>query len=158
MSQETFEKIIELLKENSAQFIHLTHEHVVTSEDAAKIRGTRIEQAAKAIVLKIRRKNSNEFIQCVLSGARRIDLKKLKQLLNEKNIGLATADEVLKITGCTIGSVPPFGELFGLKVFFDKQLLSEEEIVFCAGTHNDSIKIKTKDYINITKPIVEDVS
>lgn len=150
------EEIFSLLE--GKDYEHLQHEHVHTSADAAKVRGTRIEQAAKAIVL--REKKSGDFYMFVLGGDRRIDLNKLKKdLLGVKNISLASPDEVLKLTGCTVGSVPPFGNLFGIPVYFDRHLLdTQEEIVFSAGTHFDSVKIKTQDYLDVVKPITSSYS
>jgi Ala-tRNA(Pro) deacylase len=159
MTVETFLQIKEILDNNHFEYTHLTHEHVHRSEDAAKIRGTNLNEAAKAIVLKVERKDPEkgkyyDMIQVVIAGDQRIDLKKLRTLFNSKNVALASPDEVLEKTGCTIGSVPPFGILFNLKVYMDNGLLEKERIVFSAGTHNDSIMMKPEDYIRIINPEV----
>jgi prolyl-tRNA editing enzyme YbaK/EbsC (Cys-tRNA(Pro) deacylase) len=153
MAKEQLEKILEILDEENIEYKHLTHDHVHSSHDAAKIRGNRVEQAAKAIVLKVKNSEGQYlFIQCVLPGHKKIDLKKLKQILNLKSAGLASPEEVLEKTGCTIGSVPPFGMLFGLETYADETLRCEEQIVFSAGTHNDSIMLRSKDYMIVAKP------
>jgi len=161
MSQETFLQIKKILDESKVEYNHITHEHVHHSSDAAKIRGTNLEDAAKAIVLKVEFKDekndstkSFKFIQAVLSADQRIDLKKLKILLQSKNVSLASPDEVLEKTGCTIGSVPPFGKLFNIQMYMDESLLKKDLIVFSAGTHNDSIQLKAEDYYKILEPIV----
>ena len=153
MGIDTLEKILGLLKSKNIFFEHLKHEHVHTSHDAAKIRGNSLEQAAKAIVLKVKPKKGDYFfIQCVLPGNKKIDLKKLKSSLSLKSASLASADDVLNITGCSIGSVPPFGFLFGLKVYADKSVFLQKEIFFSSGTHNDSIRMKSEDYLTIVVP------
>ena len=159
MSQETFLQIKETLDNSKVEYKHLTHEHVHTSEDAAKIRGTNIEDAAKAIILKVEHKSVDgakkfEFIQAVIPANQKIDLKKLKILLNSKNISLASPNEVLEHTGCTIGSVPPFGKMFNIQMFLDESILKKDVIVFSAGTHNDSIQMKAQDYYIVLEPIV----
>lgn len=156
MGINEFNLISDFLKSKDIGFEHLVHEHVHRSEEAAKIRGNKIEQAAKAIVLKVRKKKSKEyeFIQCVIPGHKRIDLKKLKALLELDNTSLASPEEVLQKTNCTVGSVPPFGSLFNLKVYMDESVLQEEFIFFSSGTHNDSIKMKSKDYLEALKPEV----
>jgi len=161
MTTETFFQIRKILDENKVEYKHLTHEHVHTSEDAAKIRGTSLSEAAKAIILKVEKKDSDsnksksyEFIQAVIAGDQRIDLKKLRNYLNSKNIALASPDEVLERTGCTIGSVPPFGILFNIPVYMDESLLEKDKIVFSAGTHNDSIMMKPIDYVRIIAPTI----
>lgn len=159
MGKELFLKIKKLLDENKVEYDLFEHEHVHTSEDAAKVRGTKIEQAAKAIIIKTK---SGKLAQFVLGGDKRIDLKVIKkELLHEKNVSLASPEDVLQVSGCTIGSVPPFAQLFDKPTpqYFDKDLLdSQEFIVFSAGTHHDSIKMKSADFVKVNEPIVEKFS
>ena len=155
MSQSTFLQIKELLDKHKIVYTHLIHEHVHTSADAAKIRGTNLEDAAKAIICKVEKRDGTyEFIQAVIPADKRIDLKKIKRFLDSRNVALASPDEVLEKTGCTIGSVPPFAILFGIKMYVDEAILEREQIVFSAGTHNDSIMMKPQDYIRIVDPVV----
>ncbi|HIH31940.1 TPA: hypothetical protein HA235_04485 [Candidatus Woesearchaeota archaeon] len=161
MTSSTFLQIKEILDKNNIEYKHLTHEHVHRSEDAAKIRGTNLDEAAKAIILKVEKKDDSgkyfEYIQVVIAGNERIDLKKLRIMFNSKNVALASAEEVLERTGCTIGSVPPFGILFNIPVYMDRSLSEKSQIVFSAGTHNDSIMMKPKDYVKIIKPEIIDI-
>jgi Ala-tRNA(Pro) deacylase len=159
MGVETFLKIKQILDDAKVEYTHLTHEHVHHSSDAAKIRGTNLEDAAKAIVLKAEFKDDNgyksfKFIQAVIPASIRIDLKKLKIILDSKNISLASPEEVLEQTGCTIGSVPPFGKIFGIEMYMDESILEKDLIVFSAGTHTDSIQLKAEDYYRVLEPIV----
>jgi Ala-tRNA(Pro) deacylase len=159
MTVETFLKIKEILDNARVEYTHLTHEHVSTSEDAAKIRGTNLEDAAKAIILKVQsRDGAFQFIQAVIPANLRIDLKKLKLLLDSKNVALASPDEVLEQTGCTIGSVPPFASaLFNIPMYMDESVLKKDLIVFSAGTHNDSIQMKAQDYFEILEPKIVEI-
>jgi Ala-tRNA(Pro) deacylase len=158
MSSSTFLQIKKILDDKKIEYTHLMHEHVHTSEDAAKIRGTNLEDAAKAIIIKAELKSDSErkfdFIQAVIPADKRIDLKKLKNFLGVKNLALASPEEVLERTGCTIGSVPPFAIFFGIKMYVDESILERERIVFSAGTHNDSIMMNPQEYINIVNPVV----
>ncbi len=158
MGKETLERILKILGERNISFEHIKHEHVHRSEDAAKIRGNSISQAAKAIILKVKSGENYTFIQCVLPGDKKIDLKKLKGLLKLKKAALASPEEVQEKTGCTIGSVPPFGNLFKIEVYVSNDLSKQEIIFFSAGTHNDSIKMKSDDYLRLINPIFLDFS
>lgn len=149
-----YKKIINLLNESNIQFESYTHEHVHHSHEAAQIRGTKLEEAAKAIVLET---GSKKIIMCIVSGHRKIDLKKLKQILNEKDIHLAHPDKVLEATGCPIGSVPPFGNLFSIPMYVDADVLSREHLVFSAGSHHHSVRMRADDWCQITVPHVVDI-
>jgi len=155
MSESTFLRIKELLDSKKISYEHFVHAHVTTSQDAAAIRNTNLDDAAKAIICKVELKDGTYiFIQAVIQASKRIDLKKLKNLLDSKNVALASPDEVLEKTGCTIGSVPPFANLFNIKMYVDEGLLQRESIVFSAGTHTDSIQMKPQDYMKVTEPTV----
>lgn len=141
------QKILDLVKDVEHEYFQ--HEHVHTSEDAASIRGNDLSQAAKAIVLRGKKNGSRFYVQCVLQGHKKLNIKELKKFFGFKKLGLATPEQVLEVTNCTIGSVPPFGHLFGLPVFVDEDLFTEKYIFFSAGTHNDSVKMKSQDYKEI---------
>ena len=146
-----FLKIKELLDENSIKYEVINHHVVRTSEEAAKIRDTKMSDGAKALVL-----GKGPFYQFVVRADMRLSLKKVKQILETKNISLASPDDVLKMMNCVIGSVPPFGNLFGITVYTDTKLVEKEWFVFSAGSLTKSIKIKVKDYMTLVKPIVAD--
>jgi Ala-tRNA(Pro) deacylase len=157
MAQETFLKIKKLLDDHHVHYIHYTHEHVRTSQDAASVRETNLDDAAKAIILKAKNEVGEEiFFQCVIQASKMIDLKVIKQMLNVKNAALASPDEVLEKTGCTVGSVPPFANLFGIQVYLERELLSRDKIIFSAGTHTDSIEMSPYDYVKVVNPIIAD--
>lgn len=152
MGREVLQKILTLLKNSNIEFKHQTHETINRdSVSASKIRGSNLNQGAKALILKTK---SKKFVQMVLPANLRLDLKKAKLLVGEKNISLASPDEVLELTTCVVGSVPPFGILWNIPTYFDKLLLDKELLVFSSGTLEDSIFIKPHDLINCNKGIV----
>jgi Ala-tRNA(Pro) deacylase len=53
-----------------------------------------------------------------------------------------------------LGAMPPFGNLYNLPVYVDTSLTEDEEIVFNAGTHVDTIRIKYKDFVKLVQPKV----
>ena len=147
-----FDKIIGILNKEKIEYEVLEHRPVYTSKEASDIRGTQLKQGTKALVCK-----TNEgFIQAVVSGDREIDIEKLQKATLFGKIELANPKEVKQVTGCNIGSVPPFGNLFGLKVYFDKRILENEIVAFNAGSHTRSIKMKSKDLVRVVNPVMGD--
>ena len=143
-----YEKIVNLLKDNNVVYKTYTHEPVFTSKQAAKIRGTSLQQGAKALVMIADKKP----IMLVLSGATKVNSKKFKQNFKIKDLRMATAEEVEEITGLKIGSIPPFGNIFELKTFVDKKLGQNQEITFNTGSHTQSAKMFYKDFVKLVKP------
>lgn len=49
---------------------------------------------------------------------------------------------------------PTFGHLYGLAVYADKALDPNQTVIFNAGTHTDTARMKFSDYLRIVKPKV----
>lgn len=149
-----FDKLKSFLDENNVSYEYKEHEPVRTSEEAAAARGDDIRIGAKAMILKA----DDKFIMVVLSAAKRIDSKALKSILGVKSLRFATPEEVMEKTGCEPGGVPPFAHIFSLDLMVDKSIVQNEFMAFNAGERTKSLKIKTKDYINLLKPGIEEFS
>ena len=147
-------KIRDVLNKEKIEYEVLEHRPVFTSREAAEVRGTELKQGCKALICK----TEEGFIQAVVSGAKELDIEKLQKFTLFKKIELASAKEVRQATGCNIGSVPPFGNLFGLKVYFDKSVAENDIVAFNAGTHTKSIKMKAKDLVKVVNPVIGEFS
>lgn len=145
-----FEKITKLLDENGIKYKPLEHAAAHTSEESAKIRGTKLEQGAKALVMF----GDNKPVMLVLPANLAVDTNKFKADQKIKDLRMATPEEVKKLTGTEIGAVPPFGNLFSLSLYVDMKLGENDEIAFNAGEHTKSIIMDYKDFEIVTKPIV----
>ncbi|MDP3093764.1 MAG: YbaK/EbsC family protein [bacterium] len=145
-----FEKIKKLLDENGIAYQLFEHEPVYTSEQAAQIRNTKMCQGAKAIIFKA----DDKPVLIVVPGDRRVDTKIFKKLYYIKDLRLLTADEVKELTGLEIGAIPPFGSAINLKIYCDQAVFENEEIVFNAGAHTKSVKMKSKDFEILEKPAI----
>lgn len=124
------------------------HEPVYTSEQAAKVRGSRLQAGAKALIMYA----DLQPIMVVVSAATKVDTKVFKKLYGIKKLKLATPEEVEKITQVKIGAVPPFGSLFHLDTFVDNKLAGNDLINFNAGKHDTSIQMKYNDFIRAELP------
>jgi len=154
------EKIKNLLIENEVAFESFEHEAVRTSEEAAKVRtGYSIQQGAKALIVRAKITNQDKrFVMVVVPGDKSFDNQKLKNLLGAKDIRFATETEVGQLTdGVQPGGVPPFGNLFRLKVYANKSLVNQQKIIFNAGDKRYSIGMSSQDYIHVVQPHISDL-
>lgn len=148
MSQVVFEKVLKLLQEKKIDYQLLEHPPVYTSQEAAKIRDSSLKQGAKALVFYADKKP----IMIIVPGDKRIDTKKFKTAHRVKDLRMATPEEVEKLIGVKVGAVHPLGVIHNLLTYGDKSLGENEEIVFNAGLHTKSIKMKYKDWFRLVKP------
>lgn len=143
-----FERVTDLLQRQRVPLNVLRHAPVFTSQEAAQVRGTSLASGAKALVCKA----DDRFIMLVMPADRKLDSKRARQTLGIKSLRFATREEVLQITTLLPGSIPPFGQLFGLETFCDEALAHEPKINFNAGDHAISISIAYDDYIRVEQP------
>ena len=81
-----------------------------------------------------------------------------KKLLNKKDVSMAAADEVKKITGFTIGGVSPVGHLNDINIYIDNNLSRFEFLYAAAGHPNCVFKTDNLNLIKISKGIIEDIT
>ncbi len=145
-------KIKALLDKNNCWYESFEHQAVRTSEEAAEIRtGYSIKQGAKALILYSN--DLEEFLMLVLPADQRFDNNLVRNILGVSHLRFATPEEVKEVTGgVLVGGVPPFGNLFDLKVIADPSLLKNEKIIFNAGDRRYSIAIKSSDYQKLVNP------
>ncbi|MBI2133243.1 aspartate--tRNA ligase [Candidatus Woesearchaeota archaeon] len=148
------ERLKGILENNKAEYEIIEHKAAFTSQEAAEARGTELKQGARALILK----SSGKYIMGVTSAQKEADLEKLKKITNSNDLRLATPKEVEAATGCSIGSVPPTGIIFGIETYVDKSLTENSMIAFNAGSHTRSIKMKLEDYVAIFKGKICDFS
>jgi len=49
--------------------------------------------------------------------------------------------------------MPPFGNLYGIKVFVSQALRDDDEIAFNAGSHTELIRLAYQDFERLVRPI-----
>ncbi len=134
-----------MMEEKGIKFEYQKHEPVRTSEEAAAVRGTKLEEGIKALIL--RGKQTGKNIMFCLPATEKIDMNKLKELEGE-SFEFEKPEVILEKYGIEVGGVPPFGFLFGLKTYYSKTI-KQETSNFNSGTRTDSITIKTADLLDL---------
>lgn len=149
MSGDLLSKRIRImLEEKGIKFEYQKHEPVRTSQEAAAIRGTKLEEGIKALIL--RGNKSGKNIMYCLPATEKIDMNKLKVLEGE-SFEFEKPDVILEKYGIEVGGVPPFGFLFGLKTYYSKSIIQDMSN-FNSGTRIESISLKTSDLLDLVGP------
>lgn len=143
----------DLLDEQGATYRVIEHEPEGRTEIIAKIRGNRIEQSIKSIVVQVRL-NRKENLYCLANvpGDCRIDFDGIKRHFRADSVAFASREKAQELTGCTIGAIPPFSFSDQLQVLADPLIRENEEVVFNAGRLDRSIFMCLEDYVRIAKP------
>lgn len=145
-------RLIEFLNQNKVRYAVLHHPEAFTAQELSAIEGVKGRYHAKVVMVKA----GPQMIMTVLPADHRLDLERLGSLLGAP-VRLATEEEFKSFfPDCAIGTMPPFGKLYGLPTWVDSSLTQDEYIVFEAGTHTDAIRMSYADYARLAEPKVAD--
>lgn len=98
------------------------------------------------------------LVMIVLTADRLLDLEKVKTTLGSEDVRLAREDEFAPLfDDCERGAEPPFGNLYGLPTLVDIDLTTEE-LTFNAGTHTETMKISTIEFLGLVHPEKADLA
>jgi Ala-tRNA(Pro) deacylase len=159
LTKDIHERLCELLDREGAVYRVVEHEPEGRSELIAKIRGNRLEQAIKSMVVQVRL-NKKENIYCLanIPADCRVNFDGIKNHFNAISAAMASREKAEASTGCVIGAIPPFSFDEQLILLADPLIQENEEVVFNAGRLDRSIFMKSADYFRIAKPQLQNVA
>ncbi len=147
------QQLLALLRDHEARFRVVDHEPVGKCEAVSEIRGTALNQGAKALVCKIKGNGVKRHVLAILAADQQADLARLASHFGGLKASLASPAEVDALTGCVFGAIPPFSFHPDLTLVADPLLFERvDEIAFNAGLLERSIILNTEDYLRIARP------
>ena len=155
LNKEPVKKVQEFIKKFDPKLEIITLD---TSARTANDAANSLKCEVGAIVKSLLFKTEKSFLICLIAGDRRCSLNKLKKILNKKDVSMANAEEVKKITGFSIGGVSPVAHIKKLNIITDVSL-SRFDFVFAAAGHPNCVfKISYDKLIKITKGLEKEIS
>jgi Ala-tRNA(Pro) deacylase len=139
------------LDTNKIPYELVSHQKAYTAHDVAQTLDVPGKLIAKVVMVKA----DNYFVMTVLPSTWRVDLKRLRDVLEVRDVRLATEAEITNMfPDCQVGTMPPFGNLYGVEVYVDQLLTEDESIIFEAGTYVGAMKLRYKDFAALVRPKV----
>jgi Ala-tRNA(Pro) deacylase len=131
------------LNSRQAKYKAILHRVAVAAQAQASVMHAAGMRVGKVLIVKER----DGFIMAVVPAATQVDLDRLKGLIGHDDIRLATIEEVRAVVpDCMPGSIPPFGALYGLRTFVDRQLLTVPEVTVPAGSPSLAIRLRSMEF------------
>jgi len=122
-----------------------------TSADAAERVGCEVGQIVKSLVF--RGHNSGKAVLVLTSGANRVDVIKLTEIIGEP-IDRADPEFVRSVTGFAIGGIPPIGHATKIESYIDEDLQNYNILWAAAGTPNAVFELASQDLEIMTSAMV----
>ena len=143
-------KIEEFLKGKGIQYKKFKHPVAFTAQQIAAEQHVPGRMMIKTVVVK----GDDKYYLAVLPAVYSVDFPMLTKLLDVQTLTLATESEMEGLfPDAEVGAEAPFGELYGLKTIVDERLADCDDIVFQAGDHSTTIKIRYDDYVEFVDAV-----
>ena len=147
----SLERTIEYLNRNGIDYAHSTHPVAYTAREVAAVEHMRPHKVAKAVVFLC----EQGYGMAVVPADAFVDFDNLRATMGVEAVRLASEQELHALfPDSELGAMPPFGNLFGLTVYFDASLVDEKFIAFNGGTHRDLIHMRVADFLRLTQPVI----
>lgn len=149
------ESLVELLERAAIAYELIGHPRTTSAAAEARTLGLDPHRVAKTVVLV----TPNGFVRAVLPASERLDLRKVRTILDTKDVQLATEGVMAgAYPDFELGAVPPVAGAGGDRVLVDRRLLENDLVVLEAGTHEQSLRLRTADLVDLSDAKLADLS
>lgn len=151
---ERTDAVTEYLDGQQVEYELVEHGERFTAAAEARAAGIGPEDAAKEVVLRRR----EGYVLAVIPASERLDLGKVRELLGEADLRLASEDELAAdFPQFELGALPPFGPILGVAQLVDERLLDHRQVLCNGGDHRHSLKVDPKEIVRIADARVGDL-
>jgi Ala-tRNA(Pro) deacylase len=156
---DAYARLVSLLDARGATYRLIDHPPEGRTEVVSPMRGNRLSQAAKCIVLMVKiGKKVTRHVLAVVPGDTRVDLEAVRTLLGGSYVSFASPEVAERLAGSVTGTILPFALDPGLELVVDPALLENDELYFNAARLDRSMALKTADYVALAAPRVERIA
>ncbi len=142
-------RLKEFLDRENVKYVTIAHSPAFTAQEIAATTHIPGKEVAKTVVVKINGKMS----MVVTPASEHVKLNKLKEALGADKVELASENEFKNsFPDCETGAMPPFGNLYDMKVFVSQALREDEQIAFNAGSHSELVRLPYTEFERLVGP------
>jgi Ala-tRNA(Pro) deacylase len=144
-------KLKGFLDEHRVKYVSISHSLAYTAQEIAASAHIHGKELAKTVIVKI----DGEMAMAVLPANFKLDPKVLQKAAGALKVELAEEQEFQdRFPGCALGAMPPFGNLYSMRVFADRSLADNESMAFNACSHTELIQLAYQDFERLVTPDV----
>lgn len=150
-----YQKVVDKLNELGIPFQIVEHKPALTTEQADRfIEGI---EGVRTKTMFLTNKKKRNFYLVIMDDAKRLDMDVFKDIVEEKQIKMASAETLNDKMMLPPGVVSPFGLLNNedkdIHVYVDQEIVSEERMSFHPNTNEKTIFVNTEDLFTFLKAI-----
>lgn len=142
-------------RENGVVFEVQEHATAFTAQKVAASEHVPGRMFAKVVMVRA----DGDLVMLVLPAPSVVDIAKVSEVLGGRQVRIAREAEFASaFPDCEAGAMPPFGNLYDVPAYVDRQLGRNERIVFQAGTHTVTMSVSYADFERLASPTVADLA
>ncbi len=139
------------LREQHVPFTVQHHREAMTMQEVA----TEVHEAGGHVAKVVIAQADGRLVMLVVPTPEHVDFGRVAKLLKAHSASAASEDEFKdRFADCEVGAMPPFGSFYNMPTYLDEALTRTSKLVFQAGTHRETLKLATEDYVRLAQPIV----
>lgn len=145
------QQLQDFLDDANVEYMCLTHPPAFTAKELARHVKIAGDKVVKTVIIEL----DGKMAMLVMPATWRVRWESLSRILDTDFVDLADEQAFQdSFPDCEVGAMPPFGNLFGMTVYCAESLTEQPELAFAAGTHTESLHMKTRDFLNLVQPMV----
>jgi Cys-tRNA(Pro)/Cys-tRNA(Cys) deacylase len=122
-----------------------------TAEGVADDLGVPVAQVVKAMIVQ---SSKDRFSLVLIPGDQQLSLKKVSLALGDKQVTLAQARDVLRVTGYQVGAVSVLGfRRDNVPAYLDQRVLDLEQVIISAGRPDVGLALSPPDLARALKGV-----
>lgn len=143
------------LDENRIKYVTIRHSPAYTAPEIAACAHIPGREMVKTVMVEM----DGTMAMVVMPSNEQVDLERLRKITGVRDVKLAVEEQFKDLfPGCEPGAMPPFGNLWGLKVYASPTLRRDEKIAFNAGSHTELVQMRYEDFEGLVQPEILEIA
>ena len=131
------QKVKELFEARGAVYELISHARTGSALHTAEAAHVPGDLLLKGVLLS----DSGGYVLAVIPATYHLELERMNELTG-RSLALVKEEEVYDVfSDCEPGSVPPFGEVYGVETLLDYRIEEQPEVYFEAGSHGELVRM-----------------
>jgi Ala-tRNA(Pro) deacylase len=137
------------LDDNDVHYVIIYHPPAATAQQTAAAIHRSGHAVAKTLIVQL----DGSPAMVVVPASRRISLDALATATGASEAVLADETDFCdRFPDCETGTMPPFGNLYGMNTYIARPAIENDSFTFMAGTHQQVISMGYEDFLRLAHP------
>jgi Cys-tRNA(Pro)/Cys-tRNA(Cys) deacylase len=143
------------LKRKNIWYLFIQKPETIHTADAAVVAGIELRKITKNLVCET---SEREYVLLIIPGDRRVNLKRVAEVLKVRNVHLVPFEEAEEISGYPPGGTPSVGHKAKIRVVIDKSILGYETVYCGGGTRDRLLELRTRDILRLNNATIAEIT